>query len=244
VTNVRDKSILITGANRGIGHALVEEALRRGVRRIYAGTRGPTTPHSDERVTPVTLDVTNATHIRAAAADIDSLDILINNAGVSPLRGLGDRAALEQSLAVNLFGLYDVSQEFLPHIRDSNGAIVNILSLAGFAPVPFDPGYAISKAAAFSLSQSQRAVLAGNGVQVHAVIAGPVDTDMTQALDVPKSTTEYVARCIFDGMENDEEEIFPDPLSEPIAEGWRNGMLKNMEREFAAYATADVDQAV
>lgn len=153
MTNVRDKSILITGSNRGIGHALVEEALRRGARRVYAGARRPGTPHSNEHVFPVTLDVTNVAHIRAAAGNIDSLDILINNAGVSPLRGLDDRWALEQSLAVNLFGPYDVTQAFLPHISHAKGAIVNILSLAGFAPVPFDPGYSISKAAAFSLSQ-------------------------------------------------------------------------------------------
>jgi NAD(P)-dependent dehydrogenase (short-subunit alcohol dehydrogenase family) len=244
MTNVRDKSILITGSNRGIGHALVEEALRRGARRVYAGARRPGTPHSNEHVIPVTLDVTNVAHIRAAAGNIDSLDILINNAGVSPLRGLDDRSALEQSLAVNLFGPYDVTRAFLPHITDAKGAIVNILSLAGFAPVPFDPGYSISKAAAFSLSQSLRGLLAADGARVHAVIAGPVETDMTQALDVPKSTAQDVARRIFDGMENDEEEIFPDPLSEPIAEGWRNGVLKNMEREFAGYATAAAHQDV
>jgi len=229
-----NKTVLITGANRGIGQALVEEALRRGAKRVYAGTRQPLA-HSDGRVTPLTLDVTNLAEIQEAAESIESLDILINNAGVSPFDDLSDRRVLEQQLAVNLFGPYDVTQAFLPLLTQSRGAIVNILSLSSLASVPFSPAYSISKAAAFSLSQSLRTLLAGRGISVHRVLPGPVDTDMTRGLDIPKASPHSVARAILDGVEKGEEEIFPDPMSEAVAEGWRSSAVKALERQFAAY---------
>jgi NAD(P)-dependent dehydrogenase (short-subunit alcohol dehydrogenase family) len=231
---IADSTILVTGANRGIGKALIEEALRRGAKRVYAGVRQPFA-QADRRVTPLILDITNGAQIRAAAEKVDALDILINNAGISVQNDLSDRAALERLLAVNLFGTYDVTQAFLPVLSGSRSAIVNILSLASIAAVPFDPLYSISKAAAFSLSQSLRALLAGRGVSVHIVLPGPIDTEMTRNLDIPKASPESTARAILDGVEKEEEEIFPDPMSEAIAEGWRNSAVKELQRQFAAY---------
>jgi NAD(P)-dependent dehydrogenase (short-subunit alcohol dehydrogenase family) len=230
---IADKTVLVTGANRGIGQALVEEALRRGAKRVYAGTR-QAFAHSDGRVTPLTLDVTNAAQIQAAVESIESLDILINNAGVALLDDLSDVAALERHLAVNLFGTYAVTQAFLPLLTRSQGTITNVLSLAALAAVPITPAYSISKAAAFSLSQSLRALLAGRGVTVHVALPGPVDTDMIRDWDIPKSRPESVARGIFDGIERAEEEIFPDPLSASLAESWRSGAAKTLERQNAA----------
>ncbi|MDX6336379.1 MAG: hypothetical protein QOG05_3719 [Streptosporangiaceae bacterium] len=234
---IADKAVLVTGANRGIGQALVEEALRRGATRVYAGTRQPLT-HPDGRVTPVTLDVTNAAHIQAAAGRVGSLDILINNAGLALYDDLSDRAALDQQLAVNLFGTYGVTQAFLPQLTAARGAIVNVLSVTAWAALPIIPAYSISKAAAFSLSQSLRALLAGRGVQVHAVMTGPTDTDMNRGLDIPKASRESVARAIFDGVENGEDEIFPDPMSRSLAESWRGGAAKALERQQAAFVAA------
>jgi NAD(P)-dependent dehydrogenase (short-subunit alcohol dehydrogenase family) len=234
---IADKAVLVTGANRGIGQALVEEALRRGATRVYAGTRQPLT-HPDGRVTPVTLDVTNAAHIQAAAGRVGSLDILINNAGLALYDDLSDRAALDQQLAVNLFGTYGVTQAFLPQLTAARGAIVNVLSVTAWAALPIIPAYSISKAAAFSLSQSLRALLAGRGVQVHAVMTGPTDTDMNRGLDIPKATRESVARAIFDGVENGEDEIFPDPMSRSLAESWRGGAAKALELQQAAFVAA------
>jgi NAD(P)-dependent dehydrogenase (short-subunit alcohol dehydrogenase family) len=228
----------VTGANRGIGKALVEEALRRGAKRVYAGTRQPLA-HFDGRVTPLTLDVTNAAHIQGAVERVESLDILINNAGLALYDDLSDRAAIERHLAVNLFGTYGVTRAFLPSLTLSRGAIVNVLSVAAFAPVPIVPAYSISKAAAFSLSQSLRALLAGRGVSVHAVLAGPVDTDMSRGFDVPKASPESVARAIFDGVEKEEQDIFPDPMSESLADSWRSGGVKALEREFAGLVEAE-----
>ena len=231
---VKDKAVLVTGANRGIGQALVEEALRRGANRVYAGTRKPLS-HADARVTSLTLDVTNPAQIQAAAEKVGSLDILINNAGIAIYDDLSSLDVIEQHLAVNLMGLLKVTHAFLPLLRRSRGAIVNNLSMAGLAALPVIPGYSLSKAAAFNLTQSLRALLAGDGVTVHAVVLGPIDTDMNRGFEIPKASTKSAAVGIFDGLEKGEDEIFPDPASLSIAEGWRNGALKAMERQFAAF---------
>jgi NAD(P)-dependent dehydrogenase (short-subunit alcohol dehydrogenase family) len=231
---IADSTILVTGANRGLGKALVEEALRRGARHVYAGARQPFAC-ADRRVTPLILDVTNAAQIRAAVEQVDALDILINNAGISLQNDLSDRAALERVLAVNLFGTYDVTHAFLPLLAQSPSAIVNVLSLASIAAVPFDSLYSISKAAAFSLSQSLRALLAGEGISVYTVLPGPLDTDMSRNLDIPKASPESTAQAILEGVEQEDEEIFPDPMSAAIAEGWRSSAVKALQRQFAAY---------
>jgi NAD(P)-dependent dehydrogenase (short-subunit alcohol dehydrogenase family) len=230
---IADKTVLVTGANRGIGRALVEEALRRGAKRVYAGTRQPLA-HSNGRVTPLTLDVTNAPQMQTAVDKVESLDLLINNAGIALYDDLSDPSVLERHLAVNLFGTYRVTQAFLPLLARSRGAIVNNLSVNALAPLPLIPAYSISKAAAFNLTQSLRTLLAGRGVSVHAVLTGPVDTDMTRGLDIPKASPESIARAIFDGVESDQEDIFPDQMSASIAESWRSGAAKALERQYAA----------
>jgi len=236
---IEDRTVLVTGANRGIGQALVQEALRRGAKRVYAGTRQPLT-HPDRRVTPLTLDVTSTAQIQAAAGEVESLDVLVNNAGVAVYDDLSDRGALEEHLAVNLFGTHAVTQAFLPLLLASRGAIVNNLSLNAFAPLPVIPAYSASKAAAFSLTQSQRALLAGRGVRVHAVLTGPTDTDMNRGLDIPKASAESVARAIFDGVDCGEEDIFPDPMARTLAEGWRDGAVKAFEHQLASAGAAPV----
>ena len=181
------KAVLVTGANRGIGRALVDEALRRDASRVYAGTRQPIT-HPDGRVTPLFLDVTDAQQIGRAVESVESLDILINNAGVANFDDLSDRAALEQHLAVNFYGTYDVTDAFLPLLISSHGAIVNNVSMMALAPFPVTPAYTISKAATFNLTQSLRLLLAGRGVTVHAALTGPTDTDMTRGFEIPKAS--------------------------------------------------------
>jgi NAD(P)-dependent dehydrogenase (short-subunit alcohol dehydrogenase family) len=236
-TGIAGKAVLVTGANRGLGQALVEEALTRGAARVYAGTRQPFT-HPDERVTPLTLDVTDPTQVERAAEQVASLDILFNNAGVALPDQLTDRAALERHLAVNLLGTWAVTEAFLPLLMRTGGAVVNVASLASFAAVPVLPAYSISKAATFSLTQSQRALFAGRGVNVHAVMAGPIDTDMVRDLDIPKTSPASVAQGIFDGLTRGDEEIFPDPMSEAMAESWGTGAAKALERQNAALVAA------
>ncbi len=233
--NIKDRAVLITGANRGIGRAMIEEALKRGVRKVYAATR-VAFEHADPRVIPVLLDVTSAADIQRSLANIESLDVLINNAGVATYDDLGDPAVIEHHLAVNLFGLLNVTRALLPLLERSKGAIVNNLSLAGIAPLPMIPSYSLSKAAAASVTQSLRMLLASEGVTVHAAFIGPTDTDMTRGLEIPKSSPAVTAQGIFEGLANNEDDIFPDPASQPTAEGWRQGVAKGMERQFAAFA--------
>jgi short-subunit dehydrogenase len=146
---------------------------------------------------------------------------------------LSDPSAIEQHLAVNLFGTYAVTRAFLPLLTRSRGAIVNVLSTGALAAIPVIPAYSISKAAALSLTQSQRALLAGQGVRVHAVMTGPTDTDMSRGLDVPKASPQSVARAILDGVESGEEETFPDSMSASLEQDWNSGAVKAMERQNA-----------
>ena len=129
-----------------------------------------------------------------------------------------------------------VTHAFVPLLKRSHGAIVNNLSLAALAALPIIPAYSISKAAAFNMTQSLRALLASEGVTVHGVVLGPVDTDMNRGLEIPKASPESAAAGIFDGLARGEEEIFPDPVSQSIAEDWRVGAAKGLERQFAAFA--------
>ncbi|MEE3064826.1 MAG: SDR family NAD(P)-dependent oxidoreductase [Actinomycetota bacterium] len=233
MVTISDKAVLITGGNRGIGRALVDEALNRGASRVYVGSRKPLA-NFDSRVTPLVLDITEPAQIRQSVTQVEAVDILINNAGVALYDDLSDRSALEQHLAVNLFGTYAVINAYLPLLARCGGSIVNNLSLNALAPLPIIPAYSVSKAAAFSLTQSLRFTLASQGIRVHAVLTGPVDTDMTRGLEIPKASPQSVAQGIFDGLENDEDEIFPDALSQSLAGMWRTGPAKALEHQYSA----------
>jgi NAD(P)-dependent dehydrogenase (short-subunit alcohol dehydrogenase family) len=235
---IADKTVLVTGSNRGLGRALVNEALARGARRVYAASRQPMAG-ADTRVTPVTLDVTDPAQIQDAIQRVESLDILINNAGVSVPDDLNDHRAFERHLAVNLYGMIDVTQAFLAQLTRSHGAVVNIVSLGAVAAVPVLPAYSASKAASLSVTQSLRALLAAGGVSVLAVLPGPIDTDMVRGLDIPKTPPEDVARATLNGVERGEEEIFPDPMSQSLQAGWRVGVVKELERQNAALVAAE-----
>lgn len=230
----QNSTVLITGANRGIGRALVEEALRRGAKRVYAGTRQPM-EHPDERVTPLILDVTNAAQIQAAVDKIGSLDILINNAGIAIYDDLSRIEVVEQHLDVNFLGMLRMTHAFLPLLKRSKGDIVNNLSIVALGSLPVIPSYSISKAAALSMTQSLRALLASEGVRVHGVFIGPIDTDLNRGFEIPKASTATAAQGIFDGLERREDDIFPDPVSQSIAEGWRAGVAKSLETQFAGF---------
>ncbi len=230
--SMEDKIVLVTGANRGIGKALADEALARGAKRVYAGTRQPLT-HPDPRLVPLTVDVTDPAQVQAAASEVGSLDILINNAGVMLPDTPFDPAVLERHLAVNLYGAYTMTQALLPALISSRGAVVNLLSCVALAPLPMFTSYSASKAAAFSLTKTLRAGHAAQGVRFHAVLAGPIDTDMTRDLNIPKTSPEAVAKAIFDAVEREVEEIFPDPAAAHLAEAWAAGPDKILERQFA-----------
>ena len=237
MTSIKGKTVLITRANRGIGRALIEESLTRGAARVYAGTRQAFT-HSDARVVPVTLDVTDRAQVAEAASRTDALDILINNAGMATYDDLTSDDVLQQHFAANVFGPLEVTRAFLPLLTESGGAVIYNISLAALAPLPIIPSYSASKAAAFSVAVSLRALLIERGVSVHVALTGPTDTDMTRDLPIPKATRQSVAAGILDGVAKGGQEIFPDVVSASMAEGWRKGVVKVLERENAASVAA------
>ncbi|WP_163568173.1 SDR family NAD(P)-dependent oxidoreductase [Fodinicola feengrottensis] len=231
------KTVLVTGANRGIGKALAEEALAREAKHVYVGTRQPLN-QPDPRVTTLILDVTDPAQVQSAANQVEALDVLINNAGIMLPDAPLDPAVLERHLAVNVYGSHAMTQAFLPALTRSRGAVINLLSCSALAPLPMLTSYSASKAAAFSLTKTLRAAHAGHGVRFHAVLAGPVDTDMTRELHIPKISPEAAARAIFDAVEKGEEDIFPDPATAPLTQAWAAGADKILERQFAQLVPA------
>ena len=189
-------------------------------------------------MTPLTLDVTDPAQVDAAASEVASLDILINNAGVMLSDSPFEPAVLEHHLAVNLYGANALTHAFLAKLIRSHGAVVNLLSCVALAPLPMFTSYSASKAAAFSLTKSLRASLAAQGVTIHAVLAGPIDTDMTRELAIPKSSPEDAARAILDAVEQGVEDIFPDPTTAPLADTWSASPDKILESHFAQLLAA------
>ena len=214
-------NVLVTGANRGLGRALVEAALTASARRVYATARDvkklePLVRLHPGRVVALELDVTDARSVSAAAENARDVDILINNAGV--LASYDVLASKPEDLALdfstNVFGVVETTRAFLPTLaREGHGALVNVLSIVSLANMPSIGGYSAAKAAAYSVTQALRSELARRGVSVHAVLPGPIDTDMVRSMPMAKTSPELVAQAIIEGVEAGAEEIFPDPAS-------------------------------
>lgn len=221
IMNIAACTAFVTGANRGLGAAFVEALLAAGAARIHAAARQPFT-HPDPRVVPLLLDMADEAAIAAAAARADDVSLLINNAGA--LEG-GDvfaagADALQRQLLVNAVAPLRLALALAPALVRNRGAIVNILSVVAWAPMPGLAGYSASKAAAASLTGSLRASLAGDGVAVHAVFPGPVDTAMAAGIDLPKASPADVARTVLAGVAAGDAEIFPDDFAQGVAAGW------------------------
>ncbi len=221
MSKIEGKAVLVTGANRGIGRAFVNELLERGAAKIYAAARNPAALNdivagSEGKVVPIKLDITKAEEISTAAANTD-VSLLINNAGTAGFSsftnpGAGERGRLE--METNFFGTLNVSQAFAPILKtNGGGAIINIGSIASHVNFPVLGTYSASKAAVHSLTQGLRAELAGQGTKVLGVYPGPVDTDMAENFDADKTAPQEVVRQILDALEKGEENVFPDPTS-------------------------------
>jgi len=230
---------LVTGANCGIGRALTEALLARGARKVYATARDPEALRAlrDARLVPLRLDVTDADQIRAIGEAAPDVELVFNNAGVALATGIGDSTVLDQArreMEVNYFGPLRLLHRLAPTLaRNGGGAVVNVGSAAGLTNIPFLPTYSASKAALHSLTQAARILLGGQGTSVLGVYAGPVDTDMTRELALPKTSPREVALAILDGIEAGQEDIFPDPFA--VDFGRRFGASpKASERQVAA----------
>lgn len=235
----KSKRILVTGANRGLGKALVEAAIARGAECVYAAARDVSSLEtlaraSEGRVVPLTLDLTSPESIASASSRVSALDLLINNAGVLAFGSVleGRSEDFVRDMQVNYFGTLAVTRAFAPALISSRGGIVNVLTVVALSAMPALAGYSASKAAALSLTQASRAELAPQGVRVHAVFPGPVDTDMARDIQMPKTSPQDVARAIFEGIAAGDEDIYPDPMARQVGEQWVKAP-KTVETMFA-----------
>ena len=219
---ITGSTAVVTGANRGLGRALVDVLLERGAARVYAGARDPRTVRADERITPVALDVTDRAAIARLATVATDTDLLINNAGAAAFTPAldADRDGLAREFAVNVTGLHDMIRAFAPILVQNKGTLVNVLTLLAYAPAPPMAGYSASKAAAHSLTLALRPALTRAGVGVHGVYPGGIDTDMLAGVDAPKAAPRSVADAICDGIIAGDENIYPDPTSAQLGELW------------------------
>ena len=244
--NLKDKVILVTGANRGLGLALVEASLAAGAARVYAGARDPQqlsalVVRAEGRVIPLSLDITNQSSLEAAAARASDVSALFNNAGVLASYNLLTSAPqdIAQDFTTNFFGTLAATKAFLPALERAaaggagRAALVNVLSVVSLSNMPALGAYSASKAAAFSITQALRADLTKLGIGVHAVFAGAIDTDMVRAMDMAKTSPGDVARAVVEGVEQGVEDIFPDPMSKALFSTWRKDP-KELERQFAS----------
>jgi NAD(P)-dependent dehydrogenase (short-subunit alcohol dehydrogenase family) len=239
---------LVTGANRGIGRALTDALLTRGVRKVYATARDPEALGAlrDERLVSLRLDVTDADQIRAAANSALDVELVFNNAGVVMPSGISDSTIVDQArreMEVNYFGPLRLLHYLAPTLaRNGGGAVVYIGSTAGLSSLPLTPTYSASKAALHSLTQSARFLLGAQGTSIFGVYPGPVDTDMTRELMVPKASPRDVALAILDGIEAGQEDIFPDPYAVDFGRHFASSP-KAAEREIAAMTAAILSNA-
>jgi NAD(P)-dependent dehydrogenase (short-subunit alcohol dehydrogenase family) len=219
------KTILVTGANRGIGAATVRELLKAGAGKIYAGARNLNSlpDFGDSRVIPLQLDVTSDDSVKLAAETAKDIDILLNNAGTM---AIGDwvtssQEAIDADMQTNFYGTLRVIRAFIPHfVSSGSGTIANVVSVVGLAPVPLLSGYSASKAALQSLTQALRGTLEKSGVTVIGIYPGPIDTDLAKGIPLEKATPEHAAANIVQGIERGQTSIFPDPMALQIEQVW------------------------
>ena len=231
---------LVTGANRGIGKAFAEELLERGAAKVYAAARDVATV-TDTRLVPVALDVTDAGAVAAAAAELDDVEIVVNNAGIAigrrtPLSVTLDDARAE--LEVNYLGLVSMTQAFAPVLAaNGGGAFVNMLSVASWVAAPTMSTYAASKAAAWGFTNAARVQLKLQGTQVVAVHVGYVDTDMTAGFEADKTEPAAVATSALNALEAGDSEAVVDELSRGAKSALHddlNLIYPMIEQQFAA----------
>lgn len=230
---------LVTGASRGVGRALTEALLARGVKKVYATARNPDDLRAmhDRRVILLRLDVTDAAQIGAAAEAASDVQLVFNNAGVALGRGIAELAVVAQArreMEVNYFGPLQLLQRLAPTLaKNGGGAVVNIGSTAGLTNVPFIATYSASKAALHSLTQAARSLLGAQGTSVFGAYLGPVDTDMSRELLLPKAAPREVASAILDAVEAGQEDIFPDAFAREFGRQFESSP-KASERQTAA----------
>lgn len=238
--DVEGKVALVTGANRGIGRAFVENLVERGATKVYACARDESSltelaAINEAIVEPVLLDVTRADHIQALRDKVTTLDLLINNAGIANACLPGSDNAIEIArleMETNYFAPLNIIIALLPVLKLSKGAIVNLSSIAGISNFPSIGPYSATKAALHSLTQGLRTELHSAGVLVAGVYPGPIDTRMAEEFEMEKAPPSQVANRTFDSIKQGKVDIFPDDFSEQMYAAFLNSPAE-LEKAFA-----------
>ena len=216
MVNIKGSTVVVTGGQRGLGKAIVDEFLRRGAAKVYPTARAPK-PSDDPRVVSVELDVTRPNSVAALAIAASDADIVVNNAGTlgAPQLLTSDIEEVRAVFETNYFGALRVAKAFAPILAENGGgALVDIASVLSW--VGGFGGYGDSKAAIWSATNSLRIELEKQGTLVTAVHLGYTDTDMVSDFDVPKNDPRDVARQIVDGIERGDAEVLADDLTRHI----------------------------
>lgn len=218
--NINGSTVLVTGANRGLGARLVAELLREGAAKVYATSRTPGAVAadvlSDPRVHALTLDITDQASVDAAAKAAPDVTLLVNNAGVLASGGVldGDLAGFDRDVQTNYIGTLRAIRAFVPVLKgNGGGAIANVLTLIALAPAGGMAAYSASKAAAHSMTQSLRAELRDTGIEVIGAYPGGIDTDMLAGVEAEKAAPEVVAAGIVAGIATGRSVVWPDDAS-------------------------------
>ncbi|KLN61819.1 short-chain dehydrogenase [Kiloniella spongiae] len=231
MSKVKGKVALVTGANRGIGHAFVEEIIAAGASKVYATARDTDrlaglVKEYEGKVIPVELDVNQPDTIKAIANEFKDVSLLINNAGIARFTSFMTASSLDDArdeMETNYFAPMNMIRAFAPVLKaNDGGAIVNISSVAGYLNFPVLGSYSASKAAVHSLTQGVRAELAMQGTHVVGVYPGPIDTDMTAGIALDKTAPNEVAKKVLEAVENGVEDVYPDPMSVDFHAGFLN----------------------
>ncbi|WP_167132637.1 SDR family oxidoreductase [Paramicrobacterium chengjingii] len=229
---IEGKVALVTGANRGIGAEFVTQLKARGARKIYAAARDVATL-PDHGIEPIELDVTDSARIAALADELADVQLIINNAGIATGESLigGDVARIRHELDTNAFGPLLLVRTLAGALAENGGgAVINVISAASWFAAPGATSYALSKAAAWSATDGIRLELAGQGTQVLAVHMALVDTDMTAALDAPKTSAVDVVSAALDGLEAGESEV----LADEATRGLKRTLNQSPEERYGA----------
>jgi NAD(P)-dependent dehydrogenase (short-subunit alcohol dehydrogenase family) len=239
IMDIRNKTVLVTGANRGIGAALVRELLKHGAAKVYAAARNPASlpDFADARAVPLELDITKPAQVAAAVQKAGDIDLLVNNAGTARMAGIltATQDDIAADMEVNFYGTLRMMREFAPVLEKRGGAIANLASVVSLASVPVIASYSASKAALFSATQAARTALKPKNIAVIGIFPGPIDTDLAAALTADKATPEHAAEEIVKGLIAGEEDIYPDPVAKQVAGLW-SGNPKGLEQYFSTLA--------
>jgi NAD(P)-dependent dehydrogenase (short-subunit alcohol dehydrogenase family) len=224
---VKDAVVLVTGGQRGLGAALVDEVLSRGAAKVYVTAREPK-PDSRGSIVTQALQVRSSEAISEMARIATDVDIVINNAGTLVPEPLltGNFDGVAETFDVNVYGPLRVAKAFAPILAaNGGGAIVNMHSALSW--LSGGGAYGASKAALWSLSNSLRDELASQKTQVLGVHAAFLDTDMTAGLPVPKTSPQVAAARIIDALEAGAAEVLVDDAS-AAAKAALSGPVENL----------------